>query len=494
MSQQNTATRRVRTNLLQRKQGWYARYFVPKHQQPLLGRREVVRTLGTRDKLEAHRRLPAALAEIQREVDGQPQRTGRIDYRNAELVVRELERHEDTIRRDRTIDPDLISTWVENTVDRHFDQFPDEDRCPETGIPETVDSKVLETARRVNRVAYDPDYRSLSEWLEEHLTSMQLNGLVASTRSKRARAIATLIDVFGPRRDPRTFRPEDVVRFGDHLRTQSSTVRTKKDVATNVHTFFEWLRKHRRIIVTNPFHGLSDQIEGSRNDGSLNRRAWHPEELEIVLRGLNAKGRLWAIAVLSLYSGMRITEICSLEVVNVSKRGMQITKENAKNDNSVRMVPIHPMVAPLVERLVSTSYDGFLISGLKLAGQDKRRGAYPSKRFSELRKSLGLTDPETTFHSFRHNFITAAERCGVVRPTVEKIVGHARQGITLSRYSDGPEERQLIEAVAKVSFNRPAFDDLEDVLIDPLVASVIVGHEGNAGWRRGYLRDLVREP
>lgn len=491
MPQQNTVSRRARTNLLQRKQGWYARYFVPKLQQPLVGRREVVRTLGTRDKLEAHRRLPAALAEIQREMDRQAQDPAQTDYRSPEAVVRELERHEDAIRRDRTIDPDLVSTWIENTVDRHFDYFPNDDRCPESGIPETVDPRVLETAQRVSRVAHDADYRSLSQWLKEHLTSMQLNGMAASTRSKRERAVLALIGVFGSRRDPRTIRHEDVVRFGDHLRAQSSTVRTKKDVATNVHTFFEWLRKSRRIITTNPFHGLSDQIEGSRHDGSIDKRAWHPEELEIILSGLNPKGRLWAAAVLSLYSGMRINEICSLEVNNVTKRGLRITRENAKNENSARIVPVHPVIAPLVERLVSTSYDGFLISGLKLAGQDKRRGAYLSKRFSEVRKSLGLTAPETTFHCFRHNFITAAERCGVVGPTVAKIVGHARQGITLDRYSEGPEWSQLFCAVAKVSHDRLAFDDLPAVHIDGVVTSLLGEHEGNSGWKRGYLRDLA---
>src|SRR5690606_38172891 len=160
-------------------------------------------------------------------------------------------------------------------------------------------------------------------------------------------------------------------------------------------------------------------------------------------------------------------------------------------DNSARVVPIHPVIAPLVERLVETTFDGFLISGLVPGGQDKRRGAYPSKRFSEHRKTLGLSDPSTTFHSTRHNFATAAERAGIPVPTFQKLLGHERQGITLTRYSDGPELSALRTAVAQISHDRAASEDYPAVAIDSLVMSRAEFFEGNKAWRRQRGRDLV---
>lgn len=102
MPTQNSASRHTRTNLIQRKQGWYARYFIPKDLQPLVGRTEVVRTLRTKDKLEAHRRLPATIAEIQREAAAQVRPAAATNYLNPASVVQELERLEDAVRYDRS--------------------------------------------------------------------------------------------------------------------------------------------------------------------------------------------------------------------------------------------------------------------------------------------------------------------------------------------------------------------------------------------------------
>src|SRR5690606_6200207 len=124
------------------------------------------------------------------------------------------------------------------------------------------------------------------------------------------------------------------------------------------------------------------------------------------------------------------------------------------------------------------------ISGLVPGGQDKRRGAYPSKRFSEHRKKLGLSDPNTTFHSTRHNFATAAERAGIPVPTFQKLLGHERQGITLSRYSDGPELSALRAAVALITHDRAASEDHPAVAVDDLVSSCLENFRGNSAWRR----------
>lgn len=57
----------------------------------------------------------------------------------------------------------------------------------------------------------------------------------------------------------------------------------------------------------------------------------------------------------------------------------------------------------------------------------------------------------TNFHSFRRWFCTKAERTGYSGDLVAAIVGHKRAGITLSRYSDGPEMDAARDCIGRVA-------------------------------------------
>jgi integrase len=54
------------------------------------------------------------------------------------------------------------------------------------------------------------------------------------------------------------------------------------------------------------------------------------------------------------------------------------------------------------------------------------------------------------FHSFRRWFTTKAERAGNRDTLIAAIVGHKRAGMTLGRYSEGPEMRQAKRCIASV--------------------------------------------
>lgn len=63
---------------------------------------------------------------------------------------------------------------------------------------------------------------------------------------------------------------------------------------------------------------------------------------------------------------------------------------------------------------------------------------------------LGKRRSLVNFHSFRRWFITKAERSGTSGDLIAAIVGHKRSGLTLGRYSEGPEMEAAKVAVAKV--------------------------------------------
>lgn len=479
----STGTAKV-ANLLQRKLGWYVRYQVPLALQPLVGRREIVRTLQTTDKREAMTRLHAAYAAIQRDVTEAVRRVRPVDYASASAVAAELNSIAEAVRRGEFPQPNdpaevaLADLHIDEALDAHFRTY--RDRDPGSGRPALVAPQVAEAAQHAYRAIHDPRYKPISEWAQEHLTRAEQDGLRASTLVKRRRFVDEFIAWGGSRLDPRRVSAEQAVAYTDHLRESKASPRTKKDALTNLHTFFEWLRTDRRLIPTNPFHGLSAQIEGRRRGGGERRRPWTRDELIKLLTGLNPASRLWTAVALALYTGMRVDEISGMEVANVDEVSMRVV--DAKNENSHRHVPIHPVISQFVAKLAATSYDGYLISGITPTGYDKKHGVYISKRFSIQRPRLGLTDPNTTFHSLRHNFTSAGENADIPETTVALLTGHKRQNITFGRYSEGREWTGLVAAMSRISHKQE---------IDDLVLSLVGTHSGNDSWRRKRQPELL---
>jgi integrase len=73
------------------------------------------------------------------------------------------------------------------------------------------------------------------------------------------------------------------------------------------------------------------------------------------------------------------------------------------------------------------------------------------------RRSLGVADMAdgkrrslVNFHSWRRWFISKMERSAVNGDLIAAIVGHKRSGLTLGRYSAGPEMEAAKVAIAKV--------------------------------------------
>lgn len=98
------------------------------------------------------------------------------------------------------------------------------------------------------------------------------------------------------------------------------------------------------------------------------------------------------------------------------------------------------------------------------------RGAPGSVRFGPAgpsaagRRSLGVADMVEckrrsliNFCSWRRWFITKMERAAVNGDLIAAIVGHKRSGLTLGRYSAGPEMEAAKVAIAKVLL--PPLDD-----------------------------------
>ncbi len=154
--------------------------------------------------------------------------------------------------------------------------------------------------------------------------------------------------------------------------------------------------------------------------------------------------------MLSLYTGIRIGELCALQWENlclpsatlkVRKTMQRIQDKNVgatsktkviitgpKSQCSIRDIPLPVFVLDLA-RQFEGSPKAFVLSG------DKGRYIEPrtmQNRFKQYIRDSGIAD--ANFHSTRHTFATRCVEVGFDIKTLSEILGHANVNITLNRY------------------------------------------------------------
>ena len=153
--------------------------------------------------------------------------------------------------------------------------------------------------------------------------------------------------------------------------------------------------------------------------------------------------------LLSLYTGMRIGEICALRwedidfsnnIIYVKHTIARIKNPNgetpktvlvidsAKSASSIREIPISSYLIPLLTRAKSESESDFVISA-------DRTFVHPrtfENRFHKLLESAEIKS--TKFHNLRHTFATRCIENGANAKTVSEILGHSSVNITLNTY------------------------------------------------------------
>ena len=124
-------------------------------------------------------------------------------------------------------------------------------------------------------------------------------------------------------------------------------------------------------------------------------------------------------------------------------------------------MPIHPDLKAIVAERVKGKRpeDDFFPEWPEPKSKDsiRERSGYCSKRFTAYRRAIGVDEQIegkrrslVNFHSFRRWFITKMERAGATGDLIAAIVGHKRSGLTLGRYSAGPEMEAAKLAIARV--------------------------------------------
>ena len=162
-------------------------------------------------------------------------------------------------------------------------------------------------------------------------------------------------------------------------------------------------------------------------------------------------------AMLCLYTGIRVGELCALLWEDISiERGMitinktmqrvkgdsgngsktKIEVGSPKSRSSVRSVPIPKFLADLIKER-SKGRHGFFLSPENGGITEPRAMQYHFERTLKI-----LNIPDANFHALRHTFATRCVEAGVDSKSLSDMLGHSCVSITLNRYVHSSFERK----------------------------------------------------
>lgn len=238
-----------------------------------------------------------------------------------------------------------------------------------------------------------------------------------------------------------------------------------KTVNSHLSTFFRffvWAERHGHSPHT-LFEGMK---VASAKPSETDRKPFSDEQTHRIYKELteNPSGFVkkdshkWG-ALLALFTGARLNEICQLEIQDIQHDNgiwyLNITdegdnKKSLKAAASHRKVPLHSELIRLgfLDFVKSRSKGNRLFSDYSYnsnGGYGRSLGRWFNESF--LRK-LEMKKQGVVFHCFRHTMITRLGQASVPEPIYQCIVGHARAGVTQQVYlRQGFKLAQLSEAI-----------------------------------------------
>lgn len=153
--------------------------------------------------------------------------------------------------------------------------------------------------------------------------------------------------------------------------------------------------------------------------------------------------------LLTMYSGLRIGEICALQwrdidfsngtltvsktllrihdFQNISANKTRLVVQNPKTECSVRTIPLPHFILPYLEQF-RLSETAFVLTG----NEQPMEARCCLGKYKRLLAQASLRD--FTFHALRHTFATRCIESGFDVKSLSEILGHASVNITLQRY------------------------------------------------------------
>ena len=157
--------------------------------------------------------------------------------------------------------------------------------------------------------------------------------------------------------------------------------------------------------------------------------------------------------LLSLYTGLRVGEVCGLKWSDIdlekniltvkrtvqrvckSQHGTKLIIDSPKSRSSVRTIPIPCFLTSILRKFCKESNCCILSGSTKVTEPRTLQ-----HQFKMILKKVNL--PSINYHSLRHMFATNCIELGFDVKTLSEILGHSSAEITLNRYVHSSMERK----------------------------------------------------
>ena len=211
----------------------------------------------------------------------------------------------------------------------------------------------------------------------------------------------------------------DIVGFINHLAAQKASAVTRKRKLASIRGFLKFL-KDNGIIFGNPADTIEGPIREERDPAILMKT-----EYKALLQVAGENPRDFAIVMLFLQSGLRVSELVKLTLGDVSFETKEITVRQGKGRKD-RVVPLIGQASEALKiyldvRPVSAEYDNVFLARNKTS-MDQRTVRY---RIHKYYQEAGIKK-KASVHTLRHTFSTHQVASGLPLPQLKEILGHRK--------------------------------------------------------------------
>ena len=199
---------------------------------------------------------------------------------------------------------------------------------------------------------------------------------------------------------------------------------TKKNIKTVMKTVFDYAMQNNLVS-----RDYSSYLRIEYSEPVIDREIFTKDEIN----ALWLKSERWDIKVILIliYSGLRVNELLKNkpENVNLEEKWIYIPEELAKNKSSIRYVPIHDRIFPLLKYFYDLGNEK-LIS--KENGVSVPYNNFVARNLKKINEELGTNHK---MHDTRHTFVTLGHTYKLDELCLKKIVGHSPDSITQKVYT-----------------------------------------------------------
>jgi site-specific recombinase XerD len=215
----------------------------------------------------------------------------------------------------------------------------------------------------------------------------------------------------------------DIVEFINYLAGQKASAETRKRKLASIRGFLKFC-KDNQIIFGNPADTIEGPIREERDPAILLKT-----EYKALLQVAGDNERDFAIVMLFLQSGLRVSELVNLILSDVDFETREITVRQGKGRKD-RVVPLvgqamEALQAYLAVREVSPEYDNVFLARNKTS-MDQRTVRY---RIQKYYKEAGIRK-KASVHTLRHTFATHQIHNGLKINQLKDVLGHKKMETT----------------------------------------------------------------